>query len=184
MCFGWHWMTFHLHLKSIARKARQVRKCFLRATAGIHLNQMSTHNQIGSLQSSEATTLGLHELVDLSQSSKRSKDHRVPYGSIWLMAQIMLKSNKWRQHVCYLQLKCPGLSKKLMPFVVLGQLLLASLSVQSWKLGPLKMLKSFSLREVLLLICCSHLAERKFKHVNSCRQQMHANALKVVSYDS
>ena len=35
-----------------------------------------------------------------------------------------------------------------------------------WKLGPLKMLKSFSLREVLLLICCSHLAERKFKHVN------------------
>ena len=84
--------------------------------------------------------------------------------------------------MCCLQLKCQGVSKKLMPFVVLGQLLLASLSVQSCKLGPLKMLKSFSLREVLFLICCSHLAERKFKHLNQCRQQNTANACKCLKH--
>ena len=46
---------------------------------------------------SEATTLRLHELVDLSQSSKRFKDHTVRYGSIWLMAQI-----KYMEAICVL----------------------------------------------------------------------------------
>ena len=103
---------------------------------------------------SEATTLRLHELVDLSQSS------------IWI--DMAHGSNQIHGGntcaVCSSNVK--GSPRKLMPFVVLGQLLLALLSVQNCKLRLLKMLKSFSLREVLLLICCSHLAERKIKHVN------------------